>query len=142
MDIQSYLKQARYLDLRINMKLMQLTALRRQVLAADPDGGGGRAAALEDEIRLDIEEMAALKTQIMGLIRRLSRPEYQTIVEFRYLYGWSWEKISANIGFSKSYVREMNSRALRECGLLLKVPDESAQNSTFLTEIPALSGRR
>ena len=132
MDIQSYLKQARYLDLRINMKLMQLTALRRQVLAADPDGGGGGAAALEDEIRRDIDEMAALKTQIMGLIRRLSRPEYQTIVEFRYLY----------VGFSKSYVREMNSRALRECGLLLKVPDESAQNSTFLPEIPALSGRR
>ena len=63
MDIQSYLKQARYLDLRINMKLMQLTALRRQVLAADPDGGGGGAAALEDEIRRDIEEMAALKTR-------------------------------------------------------------------------------
>ena len=142
MDIQSYLKQARYLDLRINMKLMQLTALRNQVQAAGMDGGAGRAAVLEEEIRRDIGEMAALKTQIMALIRRLSRPEYQTIVEFRYLYGWSWEKISANIGFSKSYVREMNSRALRECGLLLKVPDESAQNSSFDTEIPALSGRR
>ena len=75
MDIQSYLKQARYLDLRINMKLMQLTALRNQVQAAGMDGGGGGAAALEDEIRRDIGEMAALKTQIMGLIRRLSRPE-------------------------------------------------------------------
>ena len=122
MDIQSYLKQARYLDLRIRMKLMQLTALRNQVQAAGMDGGAGRAAALEDEIRRDIDEMAALKTQIMGLIRRLSRPEYQTIVEFRYLYGWSWEKISANIGYSKSYVREMNSRALRECAVLLQSP--------------------
>lgn len=122
MDIQAYLKQARYLDLRINMKQMQLTALRKQVLTAGMDGAAGRTAALEDEIRRDIEEMAALKTQIMALIRRLSRPEYQTIVEFRYVYGWSWEKIAANMGFSKSYVREMNTRALRECGLLLKSP--------------------
>lgn len=122
MDIQAYLKQARYLDLRINMKQMQLTALRKQVLTAGMDGAAGRAAVLEEEIRRDIEEMAALKTQIMALIRRLSRPEYQTIVEFRYVYGWSWEKIAANMGFSKSYVREMNARALRECGLLLKSP--------------------
>ena len=126
MDVKKYLGQVRYSDMRIRGKLEELDSLHRLMLAL---GGSDRTmekiAALQEEINRDIDNLVDLKREIVRQIRRLSQPEYQAVLEMRYLRGWTWERVAMNMHFSQGYVYDLHKDALKELSAILQRPEEN-----------------
>jgi len=120
-DAREYLSQIRCYDMRISAKLAELDSLHRLMLAV---GGSDRTmekiAALQEEINRDVDDLIDLKRNIVQMLRRLSKPEYQTVLELRWLRGWSWEKIAGNLHYSIGYIYALNSSAHREFSDILQ----------------------
>jgi len=136
MDAKEYLEQARYLDMRITAKLAQLDELHRLMLQA---GGSGSITAkimtLQEETDRDVDELVALKKEIMAMIRRVSKPEYQTLLELRYLCFWTWERISMNMHYSQSQLFNLLPCALKEIDKILsEVAEVNEENLEKLQE--------
>ena len=107
MDAKEYLEQARHLDMRIHAKLKL-----KEEFKGSP-GAGEKLAELEAEIDQEIDELAELKLKITQMIRRVSKPEYRTVLELRYLSLWTWEKIAMNMNYSENYIYELHRAALK-----------------------------
>ena len=56
-----------------------------------------------------------LKKEIMGVIKAVENPEYQTLLEKRYLCFLSWEKIAVDMGYDLRYIHKLHTRALEDC---------------------------
>lgn len=131
-----YLLQAFRLDQRINSKLEQIVSLRDLATKAtstlsdmphSPNRNTGsmensicKMIDLESEINNDIDELVDLKREIVFFIRDIHNPEYQTLLELRYLCFISWEQIAVNMGYELRYLYKIHGRALEECECLLK----------------------
>lgn len=125
MDAKEYLEQARYLDMRITAKLAQLDELHRLMLqAGGSDSITAKIMTLQEETDRDVDELVALKKEIMAMIRRVSKPEYQTLLELRYLCFWTWERISMNMHYSQSQLFNLLPCALKEIDKILSVAAE------------------
>ena len=81
-----------------------------------------KIAALQEEIRRDIDSLVAQKQEIMQMIGQLSKPEYQTVLELRYLRGWTIKRIAMNMHFTIYYVYELHTNALKEFSSIIKSP--------------------
>jgi hypothetical protein len=130
MTIKEYLSQARYLDMRINSKIQQVASLNELAtkctvtLTGMPRNPNHSTSTMADavakivdlqaEINRDIDALVDLKTEITGVIKAVSNPEYQTILEKRYLCFLSWEQISVDMNYSMQYTFRMHDRALTE----------------------------
>lgn len=75
---------------------------------------------LQAEINKDIDELVDLKKDISKLIKAVPDTELQTILEKRYLCFDSWEQISVDLNYEIRYVYKLHSKALYECGEILK----------------------
>ena len=130
MDAKEYLEQARYLDMRITAKLAQLDELHRLMLqAGGSDSITAKIMTLQEETDRDVDELVALKKEIMAVIRRVSKPEYQTLLELRYLCFWNWEKIGANLHIGQSRLFEIHRCALTEIDKILAESESIAESS-------------
>ena len=79
-------------------------------------GAGEHAQKIEglrEEIQRDLDSLVAQKQEIMQMIGQLSKPEYQTVLELRYLSLWTWEKIAMNMNYSENYIYELHRAALK-----------------------------
>ncbi len=101
MTVKEYLSQAYRIDQRINSKLEQVASLRAlatkatYTLSDTPPSGSRNVQSmenvivkiidLENEINEDIDTLVDLKREIVGVIKRIDNPEYQTLLELRYL---------------------------------------------------------
>ena len=139
-NVKEYLEQAKFLDLRINVKQEQLNSLKDLKQVVDIPVVVEKIAALEAEINRDIDDLVNLKQDITHLIRRMPKLEYRTVLELRYLSCWPWEKISLNMGFCKSHVRELNARALHECERILKSSAHFRTFQQFSAKTPSQNG--
>lgn len=131
MTTKTYLSQARYLDMRIKSKLQQIESLNElattctSVLTGmphNPSPSTSRMADtvckivdLENEIRRDMDELIDLKKEITSVIKSVSNPEHQTLLEKRYLCYLSWEKIAVDMCYDLRYIHKLHNRALAEC---------------------------
>lgn len=138
--VKKYLSQARYLDMRIASKIQQITSLNELAtkctatltgMPRTPSYGTSTMADaivkivdLQTEINGDIEKLVDLKKEITGVIKSVSNPEYQTILEKRYLCFLSWEQISVDMNYSMQYTFRMHDRALAEADASLKVESQ------------------
>ena len=111
MDVETYLKQGRLLDQRINYHLRKLSELRQTAYTISlPQISGNkvqnshtgeapfekaleRIEAMEERINQEIDLLVALKEQIEGVIRQLDSEEYQMVLIYRFLEGMQWEEI-------------------------------------------------
>ncbi|HEX3017833.1 MAG TPA: DUF1492 domain-containing protein [Caproicibacter sp.] len=137
MNAKEYLSQALRIDQRINSKLEQVASLRElAVKASSTLSDTPRRASpdiqpmetiiakildLEAEINGDIDKLVDLKKEITDVIKSVSNPEYQTILEKRYLCFLSWEQIAVDMNYSIQYTFRMHDRALAEVAASLKV---------------------
>ena len=137
MTTKTYLSQARYLDMRIKSKLQQVDSLNElattctSVLTGMPRNPSGSTSCMADavckivdlqnDINRDIDKLVDLKKEIMGVIKAVSNPEHQTLLEKRYLCFLSWEKIAVDMGYDLRYTHKLHIRALEEC----KIPASS-----------------
>ncbi len=133
MTTKTYLSQARYLDMRIKSKLQQIDSLNELAttctsvltgMPRNPSGSTSRMADaickivdLQNEINRDIDKLVDLKKEIMGVIKAVSNPEHQTLLEKRYLCFLSWEKIAVDMGYDLRYTHKLHNWALEECSI-------------------------
>ena len=129
MTAKEYLGQAYRLDQRINSKLEQVLSLRELTTKAtatmsDMPGGGsrnvykmqdiiGKIVDLENEINADIDQLVDLKREMVAVIKAVESPEYQTLLELRYLCFKTWEQIAVDMGYSLAYTFELHKKALK-----------------------------
>ena len=131
MTAKEYLGQAYRLDQRINSKLEQVLSLRELTTKAtatmsDMPGGGsrnvykmqdiiGKIVDLENEINADIDRLVDLKREMVAVIKAVENPEYQTLLELRYLCFKTWEQIAVYMGYESRYLHKLHQRALNAC---------------------------
>ena len=131
MTAKEYLGQAYRLDQRINSKLEQVLSLRDLTTKAtatmsDMPGGGsrnvykmqdiiGKIIDLENEINADIDQLVDLKREMVATIKSVENPEYQTLLELRYLCFKTWEQIAVYMGYESRYLHKLHQRALNAC---------------------------
>ena len=128
MTAKEYLGQAYRLDQRINSKLEQVLSLRGLTTKAtatmsDMPGGGSRniykmqdiiakIVDLEDDINRDIDALVDLKREMVSVIKAVENPEYQTLLELRYLCFKTWEQIAVDMNYSIEYTFRLHKKAL------------------------------
>ena len=131
MTNKAYLSQARHLDTRIKSKLQQVDSLNELAtncsliltgMPRNPSASNSRMAEaitkivdLQNEINRDIDKLVELKREIMGVIKAVQNPDFQTILEKRYLCFLSWEKIAVDMDYDLRYVHKLHTQALEEC---------------------------
>jgi hypothetical protein len=131
MTNKGYLSQARHLDTRIKSKLQQVDSLNELAtncsmiltgMPSNPSAPNSRMAEaitkiidLQNEINRDIDTLVDLKREIMGVIKGIANPDFQTLLEKRYLCFLSWEKIAVDMGYDLRYVHKLHTQALEEC---------------------------
>ena len=136
MNAKEYLKQAFYLDKRINSKLEQVESLN--VLATkvsytlsdmpkSPNRGISRLEDtivkiidLQEEINRDIDRLVDLKKEIANAIFSLEDKEEQTVLEKRYLCFNSWEQIAVDMNYSIQYCFNIHRNALGKISIPIK----------------------
>ena len=127
-NVKDYLGQAYRIDQRINSKIEQVSSLHSLATKAtstitDMPGSPNRnlhrmedviakIIDLESEINKDIDQLVELKANIMKLIRGVGNPEYQTLLELRYLCYKPWEQIAVDMGYSINNMFKMHRKAL------------------------------
>ena len=128
MTIKEYLSQAYRIDQRINSKLEQVQSLRElaekatSTLSDIPCSGNGnkqkmesvivKIIDLENEIDEEIGKLIDLKQEIVSLIKQVKNPEYQTLLELRYLNFKTWEQIASEMHYSIQHTFRIHDKAL------------------------------
>ena len=129
MTTKAYLSQARLLDARIDSKLEQVERLRSlservtTTLSFSPKGAGGanrteycieRIWQLEKEVTEDIDRLVDMKSGIRGAIERVENDKYRLLLEYRYLCGYTWEKIAEKMALELRWVYRIHGAALQK----------------------------
>ena len=128
MTAKEYLNQAYRLDQRINSKLEQVMALRDLTTKAtatmsDMPGSASpnvhrmqdiivKIVDLENDINADIDQLIDLKRDMVAVIKAVKNPEFQTLLELRYLCFKPWEQIAVEMGYSIDHTFRMHRKAL------------------------------
>lgn len=136
MTAKEYLSQAYRIDQRINSKLEQIVSLRAlatkatSTLSDTPPSGTRNVHSMEDtiakmvdlenEINVDIDTLVDLKREFVFIIKKISNPEYQTLLELRYLCFKTWEQIAVDMGYDLRYIHKLHGKALENCEINLK----------------------
>ena len=135
MTAKEYLNQAYWLDRRIDSKLEQLSALRDTATKTTAVMDGevvshtrnvhslqdviAKIIDMQEEINSDIDALVDLKRDIMRTIKRIENPEYQTLLELRYLCFKRWEEISVVMNYNLRHIYRLHDEALEK----ITVPD-------------------
>lgn len=129
MTAKEYLSQAYRLDKRIDSKIEQLKSLNllatkcTSTLSDMPKSQSISNSRLEDtvvkivdlqeEINRDIYSLVDLKRDIVRTIKSVQNPEYQIILELRYLCFKTWEEIAVQMNCSIDNVFKIRKNALK-----------------------------
>ena len=123
-----YLKRYINLDREIERKLEEVARLRSkltritQVLTAEPQGGGSiygkteeilaKIVDLEKEIDADVDRLVAIRDGIKTMIEAVEDDRERLLLQYRYLDGWTFEKIAVEMNYSWRQIHRLHSRAL------------------------------
>ena len=133
MTIKEYLSQAYRLDQRINNKMEQISRLHDLAINATStikencvcDSGNKqrmennivKIVDLEREITQDIDTLVDLKKDIMALIKTVKNPEYQTLLELRYLCFKKWEQIADEMDYDLRWIYRLHNKAIKKLNI-------------------------
>lgn len=127
MTPKEYLKQAYYLDKCINSKLSQIATLRTLATKCtatftdtprNPNKNStmadilDRLIDLEIELSKEIDEFVDLKLEIEQVIKKANNPEYQILLEMRYLNFRTWGEIANEMNYGIDNVYRIHRKAL------------------------------
>ena len=130
MTATEYLQQGSCLEQRIRSHMERLEELRASRygissprLQADrvqtsPDSRPGfvrileRIDRMEERILREIDMLEALRNQIEDTIHTLLRPDYQLLLEYRYLEGMAWDEIRALLHVGRTALFNWHRKAL------------------------------
>ena len=66
-----------------------------------------------------IDRLIDLKREMRVVIGAVAQPDYQTLLELRYLCFKTWEQIAVSMGYSIQHTYRIHDQALKE----IRVPD-------------------
>ena len=146
MKVETYLKQGRLLDQRINYHLKKLAELRneacsisaptigRNKVQSSPTGDAPfvkalmRVEELQAQINREIDMLVDLKQQINDVIRQAGSNELQMVLIYTYLEGYTFEKIGDMLKVDKSTVKRWHKKAISQ----IILPDDPIIARTHL----------
>lgn len=133
MTAKQFLRQARYLDERINTKITQVSSLhdlatKATATLSDMPGSPTRNThrmediiikilMLENEINSDIDHLVDLKENILAVIKAVDDEECRLLLEKRYLNFESWEDIAAEMCTSAQNIYRLHNKALKKAAV-------------------------
>ena len=137
MTVKEYLSQAKFLNQRISSKIQQVAALNdlatkaTSTLTGMPRNPNHATSSMEDviakiidlqaEINNDIDTLVDLKRSLSKTIKAVDSPEYQTVLEKRYLCFQSWEQIAVEMGYDLRWLYRIHGKALEEVKAILGI---------------------
>ena len=129
MTAKEYLSQAYRLDKRIDSKIEQLKSLNllatkctstlsdmpksQSISNSRLENTVVKIVDLQEEINRDIDSLVDLKRDIVRTIKSVQNPEYQIILELRYLCFKTWEEIAVQMNCSIDNVFKIRKNALK-----------------------------
>lgn len=128
MTIKEYLSQARYLDMRIDSKLAQVSSLNdlatkcTAAMTGMPHSSSkstsqmadtiSKIVDMENEINADIDRLVNLKEEISRVINGVEQTDLRMILEKRYLCFRSWERIASEMVYDLRWLHRLHGKAL------------------------------
>ena len=128
MTAKEYLNQAYTIDKQIAGKIRKAEMLRKSLYGkglnyerngSNPNHSGdarGRAVAkvvdYENEANQMIDSLIALRIEIENTIQGVPDEKERTLLEKRYLFFESWEKIAVDMDYSVQHIYRIHARAL------------------------------
>ena len=123
-----YLSRYRLAGREVQRLEEDIQRLEAQATAITPRYGsepGGRAGdkiqgavdkILELQVRLaeKLEEQIALRREIEGAIDTLPELRLRQIMRYRYIEGWTWEKVAEQMEVSNVHIFRLHSSALKK----------------------------
>ena len=124
--VAAYLAQARQIDGMIQAKLEQISQLRASIMRGTamlsdmPRGGpmrdwtdtAARVADMETELREQINLMIDIKSEITEAIMTVPDMELRTLLNYRYLTGWSWGRIADAMHYDRATIWRKHKEAM------------------------------
>ena len=102
--------------LRLQRRIEALTDRQRRYrelgLSCGEDGRR-RMQAMARELDARVAEYAARAREIERAIDAVEDGEYRDLLKYRYLNGWSWQRIARQMYVSEDWVWRLHRRALR-----------------------------
>ena len=132
MRVETYLSQGRMLDQRINYQLKKLGELknaacslpaltiRKDKVQSSTDGDAPfvraliRVEEMEEKINREIDMLADLKEEIMGVIGQVDSEELRMVLIYRYLEGMTWEEIGDLVHADRSTIKRRHRKAIEQ----------------------------
>lgn len=139
MNAKEYLSQARFLDVRIDAKIRQVTRLNElatkctSTISDMPRNPSPSQSTMEEaickiidleaEINRDIDRLVDLKREISNVIKNIDSSEEQVLLKKRYLCFESWEQIALDMGYSVQHIFRLHDKSIKK--ILVPMKDES-----------------
>ena len=130
MTTKQYLRQARYLDLRIKSKIEQIESLHYLAAKAtstlsDMPGSPTRNTysmeniivkilMIEDVVNKDMENLVNLRNEINTAISLVDDEECRLLLEKRYINMEKWEDIALEMNLSTRSIHRLHNEALKK----------------------------
>ena len=132
MRVETYLSQGRMLDQRINYQLKKLgelknaacslpaVTIRKDKVQSSTDGDAPfvraliRVEEMEEKINREIDMLADLKEEIMGVIGQVDSEELRMVLIYRYLEGMTWEEIGDLVHADRSTIKRRHRKAIEQ----------------------------
>lgn len=127
--IKEYFRQLQKIDRRINAKLEQAGRCREmatkatgRMTATRVSGTTARSAMenaivrlidLERDIDSEVDQLVDLRREALALINTLEDPRHRSVMEMRYINGWSWDRISNELNYERTWVWRLHGEALQ-----------------------------
>lgn len=129
MTAEQYYSQARRLDQKINWDLKEIAELRSMARSVSSPGWGERISTsgpkepgfvrsiekimeLEAAIDREIDLLVDLKEQMREVINALPSQEEQLVIRYRFLYGYTWDRIGQEFNADARTARRRYESAL------------------------------
>ena len=133
MTAKQYLNRARRIDNEINtlLELVQTTRESLESITQNYDSDGSqstknphkfdRLVELESLVDEKVDELIALKTEILGTISKLKDNRQRIILTEYYLKMQTWEQVAVDMHYSFQHVMRMHGYALKEITRLINM---------------------
>lgn len=137
MTAKEYLKQAYYLDRRINSDLQELTELKKLAYSISSPGLEQsynpncpndasfvkcleRIESMEKYIDEEVDRFVCLKADVRNVIDEVENHDQQMLLRYRYIHLYSWEKIESEMHYSHRWIHTLHGKALKAVDVVLK----------------------
>ena len=125
--IKQFLKSYLELNKEINQRLDEIAQIRSlaekttTILTGMPKGGGYtredtyiKLHEVELEVDKYVDKYVDLKHEIEAYINKLNQPIYRTIIRYKYINGYSFQKIAFKVNYDIRHVQRIHGYALNE----------------------------